>query len=88
MVNSDLGWGIVAYPVIQAIGRQDFEDVLRTGALWRWPVRTLGEVHPRGAAVQAKVPSPSSGGFCLREGLKSYPAMFRAILGINLLLWL
>ena len=24
------GWGIVAYPVIQAIGRPDFEDVLRT----------------------------------------------------------
>ena len=28
--NSDLGWGIVAYPVIQAIGRPDFEDGLRT----------------------------------------------------------
>ena len=27
-VNS--GWGIVVYPVIQAIGRPDFEDVLRT----------------------------------------------------------
>ena len=25
-----LGWGIIAYPVIQAIGRPDFEDVLRT----------------------------------------------------------
>ncbi len=42
----------------------------------------------RGAAEQAKVPTPSSGGFGLREGPKSYPAMFRAILDINLLLWL
>ena len=25
-----IGWGIVAYPVLQAIGRPDFEDVLRT----------------------------------------------------------
>ena len=24
------GWGILAYPVIQAIGRPDFEDGLRT----------------------------------------------------------
>ena len=25
------GWSIIAYPVIQAIGRPDFEDGLRTG---------------------------------------------------------
>ena len=30
------GWGILAYPVIQAIGRPDFEDVLR--------IRSPGEV--------------------------------------------
>ena len=28
--QKDGGWGIVACPVIQAIGRPDFEDVLRT----------------------------------------------------------
>ena len=28
-----VGWGIVAYPVIQAIGRPEFEDGLRTGVL-------------------------------------------------------
>ena len=26
----DIGWGIVACPVIQAIGRPDLEDFLRT----------------------------------------------------------
>ena len=35
ILSNRKGWGIVAYPVIQAIGRPDFEDVLRTGALWR-----------------------------------------------------
>ena len=32
-IISILGWGIVAYPVIQAIGRPEFEDGLRTGVL-------------------------------------------------------
>ena len=61
------------------------------GPLWLAQVASQnpgGGVPLRGAAEQAKVPAPSSGGFGLREGPKSYPAVFRAILGINLLLWL
>ena len=30
LLTLDQGWGIVACPVIQAIGRPDFEDGLRT----------------------------------------------------------
>ena len=92
--------------VIQDIGRPDFEDVLRTGALWRsfmtpiastltlgplWLAQVAsqnpgGGVPLRGAAEQAKLPALSSGGFGLREGPKSYPAVFHAILGTNLLM--
>ena len=98
----------MAGSVNQATGLPDFEDVLRTGALWRsfmtpiasaltlgplWLAQLAsqnpgGGVPLWGAAEQAKVPAPSSGGFGLREGPKSYPAEFRPILGINLLLWL
>ena len=48
--------------------------------------RANGGSVPLGAAEQAKEPAASSGGFGLREGPKSYPAMFHAILGINLVL--
>ena len=61
-------------------------SALTLGPLWLAHVashRRGGGVPPRGAAEQAKVPAPSNGGFCLREGLKSYPAVFCAILGIN-----
>ena len=51
-------------------------SALTLGPLWLALVASHslgGGVPPRGLLQQAKVPTPSSGGFCPREGPKSYP---------------